>query len=488
MSRNIFKSFIKKVEVNPSFKFIKTKENGVWKWHTREDILHNINGCIEKFRYYRIKKGDRVIYKGKNSVEWLSWNLAAYSKGIIWVPLYEQQEIEHCNHIVRDSRATLFITNENLDIDNIIKISSELNPTKSISNFDPVENELSNLIYTSGTTGKPKGVKLSHENILSNIDSVYNRFSDIPTGLTSLNILPWAHIYGLTCELYYNLLNDNKVALCTDKTKFIDECKEVKPEALYVVPKVLETVKNKVIFLDKPLIRKIIPFLLLKLFGGNIQNIFSGGAKLDKKTRNFFEDNKIPICEGYGCSELSPMVSVNHLIEPRDINSIGKILDGIDVEIFNGEICVSGPNVMEGYWNDKEKTNEVLFKKNNKIWYSTGDSGYIDNDFLYYTGRISENYKMSNGKFVNVNQLESKLKEYIKCNFIVYGENMSKNVLITDSSLDVSLNVINESLESFLRIDKVIILEENEMANFLTPKMSIKRKLLISHIKSNNLI
>ena len=88
MSRNIFKSFIKKVETNPSFKFIKTKENGVWKWHTREDILHNINGCIEKFRYYRIKKGDRVIYKGKNSVEWLSWNLAAYSKGIIWVPLY----------------------------------------------------------------------------------------------------------------------------------------------------------------------------------------------------------------------------------------------------------------------------------------------------------------------------------------------------------------------------------------------------------------
>ena len=193
--------------------------------------------------------------------------------------------------------------------------------------------------------------------------------------------------------------------MCTDKTKFINECKEVKPDALYVVPKVLETVKNKVMFLDKPLIRKIIPFLLLKLFGGNIQNIFSGGAKLDKKTRNFFEDNKIPICEGYGCSELSPMVSVNHLTEPRDINSIGKILDGIDVEIFNGEICVSGPNVMEGYWNDEEKTNEVLFTKGNKIWYSTGDSGYIKNDFLYYSGRISKNYKMSNGKFVNVNDI-----------------------------------------------------------------------------------
>ena len=482
MGRNIFKSFLKKVEQNPSFNFIKTKENGIWKWHTREDILHNIYGCIEKFRYYRIKKGDRVIYKGKNSVEWLSWNLAAYSKGIIWVPLYEQQEIDHCKHIVRDSRASLIITNEDLDIDNIIKISSKLNPTKSISYLDLQENDLSNLIYTSGTTGKPKGVKLSHENIISNIDSIHNRFSDIPTGLTSLNILPWAHIYGLTCELYYNLLNDNKVALCTDKTKFIDECKEVKPDALYVVPKVLETVKNKVMFLDKPLIRKIIPFLLLKLFGGNIQNIFSGGAKLDKKTRNFFEDNKIPICEGYGCSELSPMVSVNHLTEPRDINSIGKILDGIDVEIFNGEICVSGPNVMEGYWNDEEKTNEVLFTKGNKIWYSTGDSGYIKNDFLYYSGRISENYKMSNGKFVNVNEVETKIKEFLKCNFIIYGENMDYNILVVDDPVE-NIGSINNSIETYLSIKKVIVLNESEMANFLTPKMSIKRKALINYIK-----
>lgn len=143
---------------------------------------------------------------------------------------------------------------------------------------------------------------------------------------------------------------------------------------------------------------------------------------------------------------------------------------------------------MKGYWNDEEKTNEVLFRKNNKTWYSTGDSGYIDNEFLYYSGRISENYKMSNGKFVNVNELESKLKEYIKCNFIVYGENMIKNILITDGNLDVCLDVINESLENFLKIDKVIILDENEMANFLTPKMSIKRKTLINYVKEKKYI
>ena len=482
MSRNIFKSFLKKVEQNPSFNFIKTKENGIWKWHTREDIIFNVNGCIEILKDYNIRNGDRVVYKGKNSIEWLSWNLATYSLGGIWVPMYEQQELDHCNHIVKDSGSKLLITDQDIKLDYVNIISNKFDPIKNVIDYDINHNELCNLIYTSGTTGKPKGVKLSHENILSNIDAIHNRFNDIPTNITSLNILPWAHIYGLTCELYYNLLNENSVALCTNKLKFIDECKEIKPEVLYVVPKVLETVKNKVGILDKPIIRALIPFVLGRLFGGNLQNIFSGGAKLDRLTRDFYEKNNIPICEGYGCSELSPMVSVNHLHEPRDINSIGKILEGIDVKIFNGEICVSGPNVMKGYWNDEEKTNEVLFTKQNKIWYGTGDSGYIKNDFLYYSGRISENYKMSNGKFVNVNEVETKLKEFLKCNFIIYGENMDYNILVVDDPVE-NLGSINNSIETYLTIKKVIVLNESEMANFLTPKMSIKRKALINYIK-----
>ena len=488
MNRNIFKSFLKKVDQNPSFKFIKTKENNKWKWHTREDIIFNVNGCIKILNDYNIRNGDRIVYKGKNSVEWLSWNLATYSVGAIWIPMYEQQELEHCNHIVRDSGSKLLITDQDIKLDYINIISNKLDPIKNDFCFKSADhNNISNLIYTSGTTGKPKGVKLSHENILSNIDTIHKRFNDIPTNITSLNILPWAHIYGLSCELYYNLLNENSVALCTDKLKFIEECKEVNPEVLYVVPKVLETVKNKVKILDKPIIKLVIPHILKKLFGGNLQTIFSGGAKLDRLTRDFFEINNIPICEGYGCSELSPMVSVNHLHNPREINSIGKILDNIDVKIFNGEICVSGPNVMEGYWNDEEKTNEVLFTKENKVWYATGDSGYIENDFLYYSGRISENYKMSNGKFVNVNEVESKLKEFIKCNFIIYGENMDNNVLVVDGDFE-DLNIINNSIESYLSIKKVIILNENEMANFLTPKMSIKRKALINYIKEKGYI
>merc|ERR1712146_741444 len=110
------------------------------------------------------------------------------------------------------------------------------------------------------------------------IDKRFNDFRD--RSLTSLNILPWAHIYGMTTELYYNILNDNKVAICSGKDKFLSECREIKPDILYLVPKVLETIKNKLSILNKPLIDKILPFLISKLFGGNIITIFMGGAKL----------------------------------------------------------------------------------------------------------------------------------------------------------------------------------------------------------------
>ena len=260
---------------------------------------------------------------------------------------------------------------------------------------------LASLIYTSGTTGNPKGVMLSNENILSNIDDIRLRFNEMGH-TTSLNILPWAHIYSQTCELYYNLLYDNKMAIASSKEHFIKECGEIKPDVLYVVPRVLDLIKDKLSVLDYPIVKMITPLVLKKVLGNQLETIFTGGAKLNTNTRDFFVSHGYKICEGYGCSELAPMVSVNHMECPRDENSIGKVLDNIIVEIIDNEIQVSGPNVMIGYWNQPEQSNDVLVHRDNKIWYKTGDSGYLENDFLYYTGRINDNYKLSNGKFVNV--------------------------------------------------------------------------------------
>ena len=184
------------------------------------------------------------------------------------------------------------------------------------------------------------------------------------------------------------------------------------------------------------------------------------------------------------------MISVNHISDPRDINSIGKVLDGILVDIVDNEILVSGPNVMLGYWNNKDATDEVLVKSKGLTWYKTGDAGNKVDDFLYYNGRISENYKLSNGKFVNVNDTESKLKKYISNFFIIYGENKPYNILIIEKPFDESkLDIVNKNIDNYLKLEKVLYVESDVFADYLTPKMSIKRKKLIKYLEDdiNNL-
>jgi len=403
-NRNIAKLFKSKIN---TMDFLAFKDTNKWNWISRQYLNNMINNSIQILNDHSVTTGDRIAFKGRNSKEWIAWNLATLSKGAIWVPMYPQQDLTYSQHVIDDCKPKLLITNEDLQINNTRIINSTIpNLNYLDQDFDLKFNQISTLVYTSGTTGKPKGVILSHENILSNLDSIKERYPDL-NNTTSLNILPWAHIYGLTCELYYNLLNDNKMALASSKETFIAEVREIKPDVLFVVPKLLELIKNKLSILDQPLISKILPLVLDYLLGNNIITLFCGGAKLDKATRDFYLNNGITISEGYGCSETSPMVSLNHFsnLNSRDIDSVGKILDKVIVEIINNQVCVAGPNVMQGYWNNPVANQEVFHYQNNQKFYKTGDSGYIKNNYLYLTGRISENYKLSNGKFVNVGEL-----------------------------------------------------------------------------------
>ena len=182
------------------------------------------------------------------------------------------------------------------------------------------------------------------------------------------------------------------------------------------------------------------------------------------------------------------MVCVNHMENPRNEESIGKILDSVLVEIIDDEIQVSGPNVMLGYWNNEEETNKVLVERDNKIWYKTGDSGYIEDDFLYYDGRISENYKLSNGKFVNVDYIESKVKEHVKCNCVVFTQDNNTNDIIISREINSeTLDLINRDLNNYLKIKKVYWLNESDWESYYTPKMSIKKKMLIQDFKDGKL-
>ena len=466
------------------------KVNGVWGWSSRETLLNNVYYCREILKQENINRGDRVAYKGDNSVEWVSWNIACNSLGAVWVPMYANQNVDYCNHVIEDSGASLCITDDNTQ--NFLSTKTMTNTIVELSeacnSIDFVDNDIATLIYTSGTTGAPKGVMLSNENILSNIDTIHSRFHDMPASV-SLNILPWAHIYSQTCELYYNLLNDKRIAIASSREKFIKECGEIQPESLYIVPRVLELVKSKIDMLDLPFVRRLIPFALTRIFGSKLQVIFTGGAKLQPETREFFKAQNIMICEGYGSTELSPMVCVNHMNDPRNEESIGKLLDGIVAEIIDGELQVSGPNVMQGYWGHAQATEKVLVERDGKMWYKTGDAARLEDGYVYYEGRIGDNYKLSNGKFVNVDVVESVVKKYIKGMVVVFGENKDYNELITDQKAvtpDVLL-MINNELESYLKIKKVHYLPTEEWAPYLTPKMSIKRKALLKDKYQNNI-
>ena len=484
--RTLSSLLVKSLQVNLNANVIGKKFNGSWRWSSRETLLNNVYYCRELLKQENIQRGDRVAYKGDNSIEWISWNIACNSLGGVWVPMYANQNKDYCNHVVNDSGASLCITDDaDMSFMNTKTMENRIvEIPEACNSLDFIENDIATLIYTSGTTGSPKGVILSNENIISNIEMIHTRFHDLSTSL-SLNILPWAHIYSQTCELYYNLLNDNRIAIASSRENFIKECSEIQPESLYIVPRVLDLVKSKIDMLDVPFVRTVIPFALRRIFGSKLQVIFTGGAKLQPETREFFSRNNILICEGYGATEVSPMVCVNHMNDPRNEETIGKLLDGVLAEIVDGELQVSGSNVMQGYWGQPEETQKVIIEREGKTWYKTGDAARIEDGFVYYEGRIGDNYKLSNGKFVNVDAVETVVKHYVKGMVVVFGENKDYNELVTDEK-DVTpevLNTINKKLDSYLKIKKVHYLPTEEWTQFLTPKMSIKRKALVKDLK-----
>tara|TARA_Y200000002_G_scaffold343273_1_gene315652 strand:+ start:292 stop:1848 length:1557 start_codon:yes stop_codon:yes gene_type:complete len=489
-NKNLYYEFINLAQENYDKIIFKQRENNKWVPYTNKNLYYRIQDCRLFLKDNNIKKSDHIIFKGKNSVDWFVWNMASLSLGAVWIPIYHNQNIDYMKHVVKDSNPDLIIYD---DDDFPLKDFKKYNLHKSnvkenidYKNIEYEHNDLSHLIYTSGTSGNPKGVMLTHKNLLSNIDSINIRFNDLreKNNLKTLNILPWAHIYSLNTELYYNVLNQNTVYLNSGPENFLKELYDVKPDVLYLVPRVLEQVHKKLSFLDKPILKIVIPFILKKIFGENLITIYMGGAKLHENYMNFYLENGINICEGYGTTEASPMISVNHMESPRDLKSIGAILDNIDVKIINGEICVSGPNVTQGYYNNQDKNNESFLISNDKRYYKTGDAGHIKNNFLYYDGRISNNYKLSNGKFIEVDLLEKKINNIINNPFMIYGDNRQYNIIITENlNIDDKklINEINTILPKYAQVKKILNLEENSFSKFLTPKMSLKRKELIKH-------
>jgi long-chain acyl-CoA synthetase len=422
---------------------------------------------------------------------------------------------------------------------------------------DPAPSDLAGLIYTSGTTGRPKGVRLTHDNFTSNVNAVQALFP-MRNSEVSLSFLPWAHSFGQTCELHTLLSFGGASALNSDTSVLIEEIAEIRPTVFFSVPRVYNKIYDgihkkmaagsaitRTIFsaamenaakkhalaakgrssawvdLQHRLFDRLVFTKIRDRLGGRLEHAFSGGAALSREVAAFMDNVGITIFEGYGLSETSPIATMNYL-NNRKLGSVGRAIPGVEIIIDTdaidgdmgdqGEILIKGPNVMRGYHNLDEQTAAVIREDGA---FRSGDLGRLDADgYLFITGRIKEQYKLENGKYVVPAPLEDQLQlSGLIAQAMVYGDNKLYNVAVlfpdfiairkwaADNGIQKDLSdkalcknnkvqdrvrqAIDEQqqriFKGYERIrDFRLITEEMTVENdMLTPKMSMKRRNVI---------
>lgn len=421
-----------------------------------------------------VKRGDRIALIASNCPEWNMIDFAIQQVGAICIPIYPTISHADYEHIFKHSEASIvFISNKHLynkvsDIITatptiketyLIKASEDLkslqelidlgNENKDAETLEARKAEVKNedvatILYTSGTMGTPKGVMLTHRNILSiveylcplyPINETHDALSYLPLSHIYERAVQYCHIY-LGCTTYYV---DNIGAI-------IETMAEVKPKHFTSVPRLIEKVYHTIVRKGQKLsgFKKTIFFWALRLaerydetkrhngwfyrqklkiadklvykewrkvFGGNLKLIISGGAAIQPRLVKIFTAIGIQLSEGYGLTETSPVIASNSLtLGKLKAGTVGVVMDNQDVVIAeNGEILVKGPNVMLGYYKDEEKTKEVIDENG---YFHTGDKGCFDEDgLLKITGRIKEIFKTSMGKYVSPVLIENKIKE-----------------------------------------------------------------------------
>lgn len=442
-------------------------------------------------------------------------------------------------------------------------LMDEASKQDRVSVFAPTPDDLANLIYTSGTTGKPKGVELIHSNTVSNILGVRGMSDNVHDFIRvddrSLAFLPWAHSYGQTVELWLSIAHGASAAICRGVPSILEDLQLAKPTVLFAVPTLHKKIYDgvhKVIQSSSPLRRKLMEralrlgrkianekngvkmdtfdkiqhaildnIILSRIrdrFGGNLRHSYVGGAAIPVEVTNFFDDIGIPVCEGYGLTETSPLIAINTPYE-RKAGCVGKSLPGVSVVIMGenglplppdeeGEICCYGPNVMKGYYKNPDATNEVtsLAPDGSSKMFHTGDLGRMSQDgWVQVTGRLKEQYKLENGKYVCPTPIEEAISLSGFINQVVLsGANKPYNVaLIVPDWIAIRDKIlIDEGTQDdkLVNDEKVRALIESEILqrcaglkkfeipkdfafvapftttnNMLTPKMSIRRHIVL---------
>ena len=457
-------------EKYPNDKMFVTKTNGQWIPKSNQIFIDEAMIVSRGLIAFGVNKGDNVALVSNNRYEWNVMDIAIQQVGAIVVPLYPNISENDYKYILNDASIKLIVVGNAELSQKIQNIKSEVPSLQHLFSFDSVEgvtnwsaihersnetevetvkermnlvksHDLATIIYTSGTTGNPKGVMLSHHNILSNVDGCQE---PIPADNTSrvLTFLPVCHIYERMLHYLYIYLGCS-IHFAESMDTIGDNIREVKPHVFTAVPRLIEKVfdrimakgdelssfKRKLFFwavelaeaydlqgkglwykIKLAIARKLIFSKWQEALGGEVKAIASGSAALQPRLARIFLAAQIPILEGYGLTETSPVVSVNCFSKGIRIGTVGPLIDDVTVRIAeDGEILVKGPNVMMGYYNLPEVTAEAI---DSEGWFHTGDIGiFEEGKFLKITDRKKEIFKTSGGKYIVPQAMENKFKE-----------------------------------------------------------------------------
>ncbi len=468
------------------------KQNGKWRKYSCSEYIQTSDSIAYGLINLGLTKNDKICIISNNRPEWSLTDMGINKIGAINTPLYANSTRADYKYIINDSEAKiLFIENEEI-YKKVKGLDDEIESLEHIYSFENItnvkswneiielglihpkkieveeiqnsisENDLFTLIYTSGTTGNPKGVMLTHSNILSQLYAIENLL-DLGINDRGISFLPLSHIFERMLEYYYLFKG---VSIYYGSIENIGEdLKEIQPTVMPTVPRLLEKVYDKILTKGKSLTGfkknmffwalnlglkheyngkngfwyefqlKIANVLVFKKWrdavGGNVRMIISGSAALQERLARVFTAAKMPVSEGYGLTETSPVISVNlaHSKKPC-YGTVGEIIKGVKVKINHedgmregeGEILVKGPNVMRGYYKKPEETKKVIDKDN---WFHTGDIGkLIEGKYLKITDRKKEIFKTSGGKYIAPQVMENKFKQSMFIEQImVIGEN-----------------------------------------------------------------
>ncbi|WKK65078.1 AMP-dependent synthetase/ligase [Lutimonas zeaxanthinifaciens] len=451
-----------------------SKVTGEWVATSSKEFVAKVNIVSRGLLALGVKPGDKIaLISSTNRTEWNILDIALLQIGAVNVPIYPTISESDYEYIFNHAEVKFCFLSDEILFEKASAVEKNVKSLKRIFSFDKIKDcayweevftlgsdealqdkvdklkdkvkpeDLATIIYTSGTTGVPKGVMLSHNNLVSNVLDSVPRLPLVKGESTVLSFLPVCHVFERMLHYLY-LYSGLTIHFAESIEKIADNIKEVKPHFMSVVPRLLEKIYDSIIakgadltgikkrlffwavetglkyepyerngwYYEKKLglANKLIFSKWREALGGNLTTMVSGSAALQPRLSRIFAAAGMQVMEGYGLTETSPVISVNmYEGENFKIGSVGKAIDNVEIKIADdGEILIKGPNVMQGYYKDPDKTAEVMTDE----FFHTGDKGELDKDgFLTITGRKKEIFKTSGGKYISPTLLENEMKQ-----------------------------------------------------------------------------